>query len=121
MRKVVVFLAIMMVVGSCYAADFKANAYQMTTYVNSSQTYVNVTFPLPSRDVIITNSDASQNVRVDINSITRTSLDALGTAGTITVPPLGVVSLRNYAVAGITFLYDTYSGEASPVSVMSLY
>ena len=110
----------MFMIGIVYA-EMKSNASPVLVCVNSiSPKYKQITFDYPTRDLIIYNNDAHDNVYVDVkhsNNVSDTGAGVLLTAG-------NSLELYDFITSGITIIYDSVfstRGEASPISVIAVY
>lgn len=101
-------------------AQIKHGASPMTTYVNATTTYRNITFPYNTRDLIIQNNDSTAYVYVDVMNSDKTT-----PAGCFLLGPGNELNLYDYITSGISLVYDNVEfstdTEASPISVLAVY
>lgn len=120
-RIIVVAMCLIFLAGTVWAAtEYKSNAYQKVFGLQSSQT-ATMTFPYNSRDITVINGDANNAVGVDFTSTQATAVTTITNSGStyFMVPKLSSVTFQNYVTGGLTLF--TYTGTASPVSVIVTY
>ena len=122
MKKLVVLLLVILTAGIASAADYKANVYQETTYVNVNQTTKTVSFPAPSRTLIVMNSDSAEAVWVNIKEasapVVQPAVD-FKYSGAFLLPAGKDLTFENYVCSGVGLKW--HLGEASPVTVIATY
>ena len=101
-------------------SGLSANASPVIVGVNTSATYKNITFPYPTRNLMIENNDSADYVYVDVKSDTNTS----SKSSCYLLGPDDTLELFDFVTSGISILRDTtYStgDTASPISIIATY
>ena len=118
MKRLIVFLGILLVCGMLYADEYKANSYQDTTFVNTTQLTSSITFDFPCRELTIINAD-SDMCWVNIHGTTMAAGRAIEDSGAFLMRGSSELTFRDYMADSISFGY--YTAEASPISVIANY
>ena len=123
MKKIVLLIVVLLfgLINIVYAqSNITANASPATVGVNTTTTYVNITFPYPTRNLLIQNNDSADYVYVDLKSDTNT----VNISSCFLLAPNEEINLFDFITSGISILRDTvYStgDTASPISVIATY
>ena len=121
MKKILI-IALVIIVGIVgkVLAQPRGNASPVVVGVNTITTYKNITFPYPTRDLVIENNDSADYVWVDTKSNTnQTDIGSCYLLG-----PGDSLLLYDFITNGISIIRDTtYSigDTASPISVIAIY
>ena len=107
-----------------FAADFDitTNSHQISTTVSDTSTTSGITFALPSRNIIIQNTDLTNAVWVNIDTPSATFNSCnFGVEGCFRMASNSSVTFRNYRQEGVTIIYDNTQGAASWINVIATY
>jgi len=101
------------------AVEYKSNVYQVGTFLNSTYTSRGFTFPIPCRDLIISNAASSASIIVCLDSASATSY-TIGTEGGVFLGAGEMLPLRNYITEGISIIRYN-NRDASDISIIATY
>jgi len=117
MRKIALFLAIVMMASSCYAQGYTANASPIIVGVNNNATSQGYELGFNARNIKVSNYDDTAYVYINFKSSTDTDINKGYLLG-----PADQIELFNFAMDKFIVIYDdgVYSNdtEASPISIM---
>jgi len=100
-------------------ASYKSNCYQVGTYVDSTTPTRGITFTLPSRHLVVSNSASSATVIVCIDSASATTY-TLNEEGSFILGVGETLSFPDYVTEGVSIIRYN-NRNASGVSVIATY
>ena len=117
---VMILVSVFLMAGIAYAQP-KSNASPATvvlTYESTTSLYKNITFPYPTRDLVVRNNRSDRYVYVDVHS----DSNATDTSSCYLLAPETSLELYDYITDGITLIWASPPVvSASDVSVLSVY
>ena len=120
MKRWILVTAFVMLIFTYAIAQTKSNVYQITVGVTAADPTESITFPYPTRDLIIQNNDAdSVYTTVDTATVPSMSACTEGTEGCIVMAGSSSFELYDYRTDGVAFRYR--GAEASPITVIAIY
>ena len=119
MKKLLVFLACVLVAPHCFGADLKANTLSKSVQV-AANSATGVDFGVvESRDLIIQNADPNTAVFIDLDSSSTTDC-RFNTEGCFLLDFASTMTFRNYITDGISVVSDS-GNAASWINIIATY